>query len=116
LPPVIYGDGLQTRDFTYVSDVVEANILAAETEGVSGEVFNVGFGGRVGIKELAEMIIDLMGKTSEISPIHEKSYAGDFPHTCADITKASRILRYTPKIEFREGLKKFIDWYQESNK
>ncbi len=116
LPPVIYGDGEQTRDFTYVSDVVEANILAAESEGVSGEVFNVGFGGRVSIKELAEMIIDLMDNTGEFSPIHEKSYAGDFPHTQADITKASRVLGYTPKVEFREGLQSFIDWYQKNNK
>ena len=112
LSPIIFGDGEQTRDFTYVSDVVEANILAAESEKVSGEVFNIGFGGRVSINRLAGMIIDLMGRTGEISPIYEKPYAGDFPHTCADIAKASRMLGYNPKMELMEGLKNFISWYQ----
>ncbi len=112
LPPVIYGDGKQTRDFTYVSDVVEANILAAESEGVSGEVFNIGFGGRISIEELAEMVINLMGKTGEVSPIHEKTYAGDFPHTCADTAKASRMMGYAPRVELEDGLKNFVSWYQ----
>jgi len=116
LPPIIFGDGEQTRDFTYVSDVVEANILAAENEEASGEIFNIGFGGRAGIRELAEMIINLMGKAGEISPIHEKPYAGDFPHTCADTEKASRILGYTPRVELKEGLKRFISWYQANSK
>ena len=112
LPPVIYGDGKQTRDFTYVSDVVEANILAAESKKVSGEAFNIGFGGRISIEELADMIINLMGKTGEVSPIHEKTYAGDFPHTCADIAKASRMLGYTPRVGLKDGLKNFVSWYQ----
>jgi len=112
LSPVIYGDGGQTRDFTYVSDVVDANILAAEGEGVSGEVFNVGFGRQVEIKKLAEMIIDLMGKTGEIPLVYEESYAGDFPDTCADIAKASRLLGYSPKVDLKEGLKRFVSWYQ----
>jgi UDP-glucose 4-epimerase len=116
LPPVIFGDGGQTRDFTYVSDVVDANILAAEREGVSGEVFNVGFGRRVEIKKLAEMVIDLMGKTGEISPTYEKSYAGDFPDTCADVAKASRMLGYAPRVDLNEGLKRFISWYRVNSK
>ncbi|UCD72846.1 MAG: GDP-mannose 4,6-dehydratase, partial [Candidatus Bathyarchaeota archaeon] len=112
LPPIIFGDGEQTRDFTYVSDIVEANLLAAESEGVSGEAFNIGSGERVSINRLAEMIIDLMGKTEEISPTHEKPYLGDFPHTCADITKASRDLGYTPRVKLDKGLENFISWYQ----
>ncbi len=112
LPPVIFGDGGQTRDFTYVSDVVDANVLAAESEGVSGEVFNIGFGRRVEIKELAEMVIDIMGEKGKISPTHKESYAGDFPDTCADIAKASRMLGYSPKVDLKEGLKRFVSWYQ----
>ncbi len=114
LPPVIFGDGKQTRDFTYVSDVVDANILSAESEGISGEVFNVGAGGRTSIRDLAETIIDLMDKTGKISPTHGKPYSGDFPHTCADITKASRGLGYVPRVELKEGLKRFISWHKTS--
>jgi len=114
LPPIIFGDGEQTRDFTYVSDIVKANLLAAEKEDIAGEVFNIGCGGRIRIKDLAEMIIDMMDKTDEISPMHKEAYSGDFPHTQADITQASQMLGYKPEVEFKEGLKNFISWYEEN--
>jgi len=111
-PPVIYGDGSQTRDFTFVGDVVEATILAAEREESAGQVFNIGYGRQTSINKVFQLIANLIGKEN-ISPIYKPSYAGDFPHTFADVRKAKQVLEYAPKVDLEEGLNKYIEWHKE---
>jgi len=109
--PVIFGDGTQTRDFTYVSDVVEATILAAENDEAVGEIFNIGYGKETSIKEVAALVIKKLGRKSEIQPVYKDTYKGEFPRTLADNSKAKRILGWQPKIEFDQGLDIFVDWF-----
>jgi len=106
--PVIYGDGSQTRDFTYISDVVVANILAAEADGVDGMVFNIGFGSEVSIKDAANKVIERRDGTVE--PTYSPTYRGDFPRTRADNRRAQRILGWKPCVDIEEGLDRFAEW------
>jgi UDP-glucose 4-epimerase len=115
-PPVVKGLGSQTRDFTHVSDVVDATVRAAETDGIGGEVFNIGFGSRTSISELAEKMITLMSLRGKVVPEHAAESMGDFPDTQADNRKAARILGWTPKISLDEGLKLYVEWFQSTNK
>ncbi len=107
-PPVIYGDGLQTRDFVSVKDVVRANMLAAES-GETG-VFNIGGGTSITISELARMIIHLLGKNVE--PRHEELREGDIRHSLADISKANSF-GYEPAYSLEKGLKETIRWFHQ---
>jgi nucleoside-diphosphate-sugar epimerase len=109
--PVIYGDGDQSRDFIYVSDVVEANLLAAEAENVSGQIFNIAGGSRTTIKELAKNINGLLKK--KIDSVFAASRSGDIRHSFADISKAKKLLFFDPSVSFSEGLAKTIKWQQE---
>jgi len=102
-PPIIFGDGEQTRDFVFVSDVVRANILAAESD-VTG-VFNIGQGRRVTISELARLIIHIMNK--DVGIIHQGARVGDIIHSLADISKA-RLFGYQPQYDLQRGLEKTI--------
>lgn len=113
-PPVIQGDGSHTRDFTYVTDIVDATILAAESEDLGGEVFNIGFGSRTSISELAEKLILLMEPGGKISPKYVEEGKGEFPHTQASNEKAKQLLHWTPKVGLDEGLRLFVDWYRRS--
>lgn len=113
-PPVIYGDGKQTRDFTYVSDVVTAAIFAAENEECDGEVLNIGFGKEVTIADLAEKIIIRMG--SSLKPEYRRAYAGDFPRTLCGNEKARRLLRWRPVVGLDEGLTRFLEWYDSAGR
>lgn len=106
-PPIIYGDGEQTRDFVYVSDVVDATLLALKHEGVAGEVINIGTGRGVNINELCEIFLKATGK-SHFKPIHEAPRVGDIRHSRADITKARKLLGYGPKISLEEGVGKLL--------
>jgi len=108
--PTIFGDGNQTRDFTYVSDAVEGTILAAETENTSGETFNIGSGSQISVNHVIELIKRLVNKT-EINQVYTTVKVGDVPDTYADIQKAKKILNYNPKSSFEKGLKSFLDWY-----
>jgi len=110
--PVIFGDGNQTRDFTYVEDAVEATILAAEKDGSVGEVFNIGSSLRITINELTKMLAEMLGR-EDISPRYESSKLGDMRHTHADIRKAQKILGYKPKTSLKEGIRSFIEWYKQ---
>jgi len=103
---VIFGDGEQTRDFTYVKDVVEANILAAESK-ASGE-FNIAFGSRISIKDLAEKIINLTDSKSSI--LHKEPRAGDVKHSLADVSKAKKAFSYSPKYSIDNGLSDYLGW------
>jgi len=106
-PPIIYGDGEQTRDFIFVGDVAEATLLALEREGVAGEVMNIGTGEATSINKLCEVFLRLVGK-SELKPIYEVPRGGDIKHSLADITKAKKILSFKPKTSLEEGVKKLL--------
>jgi UDP-glucose 4-epimerase len=106
-PLTIYGDGEQTRDFTFVEDVVQANLLAME--GGEGS-FNIAYGRSVSINKLAEKIIELTSSSSEI--IHVEPRPGDVRHSLADITRARKELGFKPRFSLEEGLKKTIEWFK----
>src|SRR5438552_524025 len=108
--PVIYGDGLQSRDFTYVQNVVEANLLACTAPGVAGEVFNVACGDRITVNSMLQQINTVTGK--DITPIYAEPRSGDIKHSQADITRAKADLGYQPKVSFAEGLRNTIEWYR----
>jgi dTDP-4-dehydrorhamnose reductase len=109
--PVIYGDGEQTRDFTYVDNVVEANILAAFSE-VSGEVINIACNQRISVNEIAKLINGFLG--TDIRPSHGLLRPGEIRHSLADISKAEKLLKYQPKVYFKEGLQKTVEWFRMS--
>ena len=111
IPPKINGDGSHTRDFTYVANVVEANLLASKAEGVGGEVFNIATGMQVTIQELAERIANSFDWTGGID--HGPARDGDILHSYADISKAEKGLGYQPKVGFEEGLGVTVDWFRE---
>ncbi|MEL6162583.1 MAG: NAD-dependent epimerase/dehydratase family protein [Cyanobacteria bacterium J06628_3] len=104
----VYGDGLQTRDFTFVSDAVAANLAAATVDGAVGEIFNIGGGSRVVLKEVLETMEEIVGKP--IKRNHIEKAMGDARHTAADVSKAKRILGYQPQVSLKEGLTKEWNW------
>jgi UDP-glucose 4-epimerase len=108
--PVVYGDGLQSRDFTYVENVVNANLLASEAEGVAGRVFNVACGGRYSLLDLLAKIKELLG--SDIEAIHEAARAGDVRDSQAAIEAAEQALGYRVAVDFEEGIRRTVDWYR----
>ena len=106
--PRIHGDGLQARDFTYVENVVHANLLAASTEAAAGEVFNVGCGERTTIVELLDAIQDVAG--SRVEPVHLPPRVADIRHSMADIAKARAVLGYDPTVGLRAGLERTYEF------
>ena len=110
-PPVIFGDGEQSRDFTFIHDVVNANIRAAESD-VNG-VFNVGGGKNITINQLAQLIIKLLQK--DLKPVYDKPRLGDVKHTLADVSKA-KVFGYKPEWSLEDGLKKIITIWSKENK
>ena len=108
--PMIFGDGRQSRDFTYVENVVNANLLAAEVSKAKGEVFNIGSGEDYSILELYKELASIMHK-EHLKPLFKKRRPSDPDRTYADISKAKRILGWEPKTSFKEGLKKSVDWF-----
>ena len=111
-PPTIYGDGEQSRDFTYVDNVVEANLLAARAEQTKGEVINIACGKAITVNEIIDMINEILGK--DVKPIYAAPRSGDVKHSLADITLAKKLIAFKPKISFRQGLEKAIDWYRKN--
>jgi UDP-glucose 4-epimerase len=109
--PVVYGDGLQSRDFTFVDNVVNANLLAAEAEGVAGWAFNVACGGRYTLLDLLGKMKEILG--SDIEPIHEATRAGDVRDSQASIDAAQQAFGYKVSVDFEEGLRKTVEWYRE---
>lgn len=104
----VYGDGLQTRDFTFVSDAVAANLAAATVDDAVGEIFNIGGGSRVVLKEVLETMEEIVAKP--IKRNHIEKAMGDARHTAADVSKAKKILGYQPQVSLREGLTKEWEW------
>jgi len=110
--PTIYGDGRQSRDFTYVQNVVEANLLACTVAGVAGQVFNVACGDRITVNSMLQQINKITGK--DIAPTYADPRPGDIKHSQADITRAKEHLGYQPKVSFEEGLRNTIEWYRKN--
>ncbi len=109
--PIIFGDGEQSRDFVYVSNVVEANILASKAKSVSGEVFNIGCGEGTTVNSLVSKLNKILKE--EIHPSYDEPRPGDIRHSSADISKARKMLKYEPLVPFNKGLEETIRWYRE---
>jgi nucleoside-diphosphate-sugar epimerase len=108
--PCIFGDGQQTRDFTYVENAVQANLLAFEAPNVSGKVFNVGVGGRVSLSQVTETLAKISGNKLEVR--HDPPREGDIRDSQADITQARELLGYEPKVDFEQGIRRTFEWYR----
>src|SRR4030066_339965 len=109
-PPAIFGDGEQSRDFTYIEDCVSANLLACKAEGASGRVMNGAWGFRTTLNSLFKKIRNITG--ASIEPIYEASRPGDVKHSLADISQAKDLLKYSPSYSIDEGLKKTVEWFR----
>ena len=107
-PPIVFGDGEQTRDFTFANDAVEANILAAESE-TSG-IFNIGSGQGITINRLVKLVLELTG--SQVKPVYRKSRVGDVRHSLADISRA-KTFGYEPQYDLKAGLIETIEWFKK---
>jgi nucleoside-diphosphate-sugar epimerase len=109
--PVIFGDGEQSRDFTFVANAVHANLLAARRrEPIAGQVINVGCGSPITVAQLARVMAQGMGRP-DLDPILKSPRAGDMKHSFADLTKARAVLGYEPIVNFKEGLVQTMEWY-----
>jgi UDP-glucose 4-epimerase len=112
--PVLHGDGQQSRDFTFVEDVVQANLLAADAPGVSGRVYNVACGKRTTLLELVAHLNELLG--TRVAPTHTESRPGDVRHSQADISRAVADLGYRPTTDVRRGLARCLEWWRQRAK
>jgi UDP-glucose 4-epimerase len=110
--PTVYGDGEQSRDFTYVDNVVEANLLAVRAKKTCGQVLNIACGKVITINETIRLINELLGR--DIKPIYTNPRPGDVKHSFADITLAKKTIGLKPKVSFRDGLQKTIGWYRDN--
>jgi len=110
-PLEIHGDGEQSRDFTYIDNVVRGNLLAMDTPGVSGEVFNVACGARYSLLDIADSIGAFLGR--DLPRDHQPPRAGDVKHTLADISKAERLLGYRPEVAFDDGMRRTCEYFVE---
>jgi len=106
----VHGDGTQSRDFTYIDNVVDANLLAARAPGVGGEVFNVGCGERISLLDIIARLEKMLDRG--LARRHTPSRAGDVPHTLADVAKARRLLGYTPLVDFTEGFHRTVEYFR----
>jgi len=111
-PPTVYGDGEQSRDFTYVDNVVEANLLAARAGHTAGEVVNIACGEAVTVNAIIDMINAAVGKN--VKPVYADSRPGDVKHSLADISLAEKTIGFKPRVSFQEGLAKAIGWYRKN--
>jgi len=109
-PPIIFGDGEQSRDFTYIENVVQANLLAMSAEHLHGEAINIACGKRISLNQLVNILKEILG--SRQSPIHQEPRQGDVRHSLADIHKGKEILNYEPKIGIEVGLKKTVEFFK----
>ena len=111
-PPTVFGDGKQTRDFSHVENVIDANLVACTApKEALGETFNIACGGRTSLLELVDAINELCGK--DIAPKFEPPRPGDVRDSQADITKAAKLLGWKPQVAFREGIEKAVEWYHD---
>ncbi|HDS84129.1 MAG TPA: SDR family oxidoreductase [Phycisphaerales bacterium] len=111
-PPTVYGDGEQSRDFTYIDNVVQANLLAARAEKTDGQVINIACGQKITVNAIIDLINSLAGKSVKARYVPPRP--GDVKHSLADIQKAKSLIGYEPVVQFQEGLEKAITWYREN--
>jgi UDP-glucose 4-epimerase len=107
--PVVYGDGHQSRDFTFVANVVDGNLLAADADSVAGRTLNLANGRSTTLLRLLELLNQLLG--TDIEPVFDPPRAGDVRDSLADITAARTLLNFEPRVTFEEGLRRSIDYY-----
>ncbi len=110
--PIVYGDGTQTRDFTYIEDIIDANLTLLKSDKADGEVLNVGSSDNIDIQTLATVVRDQLAP--ELGLTYAERYDADAEHTHADVSKARELIDYNPEYTIREGVKKFVDWYKEN--
>jgi UDP-glucose 4-epimerase len=110
--PVIFGDGETSRDFCYVSNVVEANLLAAQAAGAASGVFNVACGERYTLNQLVALLNEILG--TDLAPQYEPERVGDMRHSLADLAAARAVLGYEPRVVFRQGLERAVEWYRSA--
>ncbi len=110
-PPPVHGTGEQSRDFSYIDNVVEANILAATAQGKFGKVFNVATGNDYSLLKMIELLNKIMKKS--INPVFTAPRAGDVPRSLADLTEIEQFLKYKPKVSFEEGLRHTVEWFKQ---
>ena len=111
MPPVIFGDGEQTRDYTYIEDIVEANVRLLDPRvDLSGQAINVGSSSRISILDLVDVLSDLIG--SQVDPVHEDRAVGDARDTWASIEEARRLINYVPSTTLEQGLAAFLEWFR----
>lgn len=113
-PPIIFGDGTQTRDFTYVANVVQANLLALQAPAAPGGTFNVATGVSVSVATLAADLADVTGRP-DLRAEHAAPRAGDILHSSADVTRARESLGFRPEVDLREGLRRTVEWYRAAD-
>ena len=111
-PPTIFGDGEQTRDFTYIDNVVHANMLAAQAKRTEGQVVNIACGERISVNAIIALINELLGKNVASNHVDERP--GDVKHSLAAIERAKEVIGYEPLMTFDEGLRRAIVWYREN--
>ncbi|OGQ01375.1 MAG: Vi polysaccharide biosynthesis protein VipB/TviC [Deltaproteobacteria bacterium RBG_19FT_COMBO_46_12] len=109
-PPIIFGDGEQSRDFTFIENVVQANLLAMSAERLHGEAMNIACGKRISLNQLLKILKQILG--SKLSPVYQEPREGDVRHSLADIHKSKKIINYMPKVGTREGLKKTVEFFR----
>ncbi len=112
--PIIFGDGEQSRDFTYIENVVQANLLAMSADHLHGETINIACGKRISLNQLASVLKEILG--SEQSPIYEEPRKGDVKHSLADIHRGKEIINYEPKVGIEAGLRKTVDFFRSQKK
>jgi len=113
-PPIIFGDGEQSRDFTYIENVVQANLLAMSAEHLHGEAINIACGKRISLNQLLNVLKEILG--SKQAPIYEELRRGDVKHSLADIRKGKEMINYEPKVGIETGLKKTVDFFRGQKK
>jgi nucleoside-diphosphate-sugar epimerase len=110
-PPIIFGDGEQSRDFTYIDNVIQANLLAMHVDRLNGEPINIACGKRTSLNQLLATLYDIFG--TKVSPIYQEPRKGDVRHSLADIRKGKQILNYEPNVGIEAGLKKTVEYFKE---
>ncbi len=113
-PPVIFGDGEQSRDFTFIENVVQANLLAMSAEHVHGEAINIACGKRISLNQLLDVLKEILG--SKLSPVYQEARKGDVRHSLADIRRGRETIGYEPKVGIEAGLKKTVDFFRDNKK
>jgi UDP-glucose 4-epimerase len=108
--PTVYGDGEQSRDFTFIANVISANLKAANSPNVAGEAFNIGCGTQTSLNQLIEKLNKLLGR--QLKPNYDPPRKGDVRHSVADIGKAGKMLGYSPETSLETGLQHVLDWYR----